>query len=199
MPRIKAHNEENEPILENILSGLRYKKIIKHITNGSNVLDLGCGYNAGFLKKIQNRDCECFGLDISVNKELHLDKVILAEHNLNERLPFADNTFDYVASLANLEHLTNPDALLAEVYRVLKPGGSLLLTSPSIYAKPVLEFLSFKLHLISENEIKDHKNYFNKNILTNLCKKVGFSDIKHEYFQFFMNNFILVSKSLNNN
>jgi ubiquinone/menaquinone biosynthesis C-methylase UbiE len=199
MSRKIAHNEKREPVLESILSNLRYRKIIKHITNGSKVLDLGCGYNAGFLKKIQSKNCKCTGMDVSVNKELHLANVTLIEYDLNEGLPFVDNTFDYVTSLANLEHLTNPEAVMSEVYRVIKPGGILLLTTPSVYARPVLEFLSFKLHLISENEIKDHKNYFNKDTLVNLCKKVGWGNIKHRYFQFFMNNCILASKKLNNN
>jgi len=194
MSRIKAHNEEKEPILEGILCNLRYRKIIKHITNSSKVLDLGCGYNAGFLKEIQDKKCECTGVDISVNRNHNLNTTVLVEQDLNKGLPFVDNTFDYVTSLANLEHLQNPKNILSEAYRVLKPGGILLLTTPSLYAKPVLEFLSFKLHFISENEIKDHKNYFNKSILTDLCRKVGFSDIKHGYFQFFMNNIIVAKK-----
>jgi ubiquinone/menaquinone biosynthesis C-methylase UbiE len=194
MSRIKAHNEEKEPILESILSSLRYRKIIKHVANGLKVLDLGCGYNAGFLRKIQDKNCECVGLDISVNKEIKSTGINLVEHDLNEKLPFNDNTFDVVTSLANLEHLMDPKAVLNEIYRVLKPGGTLLLTTPSVYAKPVLEFLSFKLHLISQNEIKDHKNYFNKGILVNLCKKVGFLYIKHRYFQCIMNNFLQAIK-----
>lgn len=194
MSRIKAHNEKKEPVLESILSNWRYRKIIKHITNGSNVLDLGCGYNADFLKKIQNKNCEYVGVDISVNKELSLKNVNLIEYNLNKELPFNNNSFDFVVSLANLEHLINPEAVLADIYRVLKPNGTLLLTTPGVYAKPILEFLSFKLHLISKDEIEDHKNYFNKKILTNLCKTVGFSEIKHKYFQFFMNNFIVAIK-----
>jgi ubiquinone/menaquinone biosynthesis C-methylase UbiE len=194
MSRIKAHNEEKEPILESILSNWRYRKIIKHITNGSKVLDIGCGYNADFLKKIQNKNCECVGLDISVNKEIKSTSINLVEHDLNKKLPFNDDIFDVVTSLANLEHLISPEAVLSEIYRVLKPGGTLLLTTPSVYAGPVLEFMSFKLHLISENEIKDHKNYFNKDILVNLCKKVGFLYVKHRYFQFFMNNFVIAGK-----
>jgi len=194
MNRKKAHCEEKEPLLEGILSTLRFNKIIEHIPQNSKILDLGCGYNANFIRKISNKNCHCFGLDISINKELHLNNTTLAEHNLNNKLPFDDNIFDVVISLANLEHLQDLKFAFKEIFRVLKPGGILLLTTPSIYAKPVLEFLSFKLHLVSENEIRDHKNYFNKKILSDMCREVGFSQIRHKYFQIFMNNFLYAKK-----
>lgn len=194
MSRKKSHFEGSEPFLEKILSTLRFEKIIKHIPENSKILDLGCGYNGNFLKKLCDKNHECIGLDISVDQKLNLSNTSLIEHDLNKKFPFADNTFDVVTSLANLEHLQFPDIVLDEVFRVLKPNGILLLTAPSIYAKPVLEFLSYRLHLISEDEIKDHKNYFCKKLLLSLCKKSGFSKIKHRYFQFFMNNFIKVIK-----
>ncbi|HEX8974744.1 MAG TPA: class I SAM-dependent methyltransferase [Patescibacteria group bacterium] len=194
MSRNKAHCEGKEPILENVLSNLRYAKIVRHIPDKAKVLDLGCGYNAGFLSKIAGRNRECFGMDISVNKELVLENVTLIEHDLNKKFPLESESFDIVTSLANLEHLENPNFALSEIFRVLKPGGILLLTTPSVYAKPVLEFLSYKMRLISENEIRDHKNYFCKTSLVKLGKEVGFSKIKHEYFQFFMNNSVKAMK-----
>ncbi|MEO8606706.1 MAG: class I SAM-dependent methyltransferase [Chloroflexota bacterium] len=45
-----------------------------------------------------------------------------------EKLPFADNTFDVVTSLEALEFMTNPKAVLAELVRVLRPGGLLLVS-----------------------------------------------------------------------
>ena len=36
------------------------------------------------------------------------------------------------------------------------------MTTPTRIAKPVLEFLSYRLHLINEDEIREHKHYFNK-------------------------------------
>jgi SAM-dependent methyltransferase len=51
-----------------------------------------------------------------------------------ERLPFADNTFDVVCSLEALEFMTNPQAALREMARVLRPGG-LLFASNRINTK----------------------------------------------------------------
>lgn len=194
MNRQTAHFEDREPFLEKILSWLRYRKIVKKIPQNSKILDLGCGYNANFIKEISYKNCKYTGIDISINTKLDSNNISLIKHDLNEKLPFDNEVFDVVISLANLEHLISPESNLNEIYRVLKPNGSLLLTTPSIYAKPILEFLSFKLHLISKNEIMDHKNYFNKDILLKMCKRTGFSSIKHKYFQFFMNNFIKAIK-----
>ncbi len=49
------------------------------------------------------------------------------------RLPFADESIHHVICLEVLEHVRWPDQLLAEVARVLKPGGQLLLSMPFLY------------------------------------------------------------------
>jgi len=48
-------------------------------------------------------------------------------------LPFADSTIDHIVCLEVLEHVRWPDKLLAEVARVLKPGGQLFLSMPFLY------------------------------------------------------------------
>lgn len=46
-------------------------------------------------------------------------------------LPAADSNFDLVVAFALLEHLQNPDNFLREVFRVLRPGGILMLSTPN--------------------------------------------------------------------
>lgn len=48
-----------------------------------------------------------------------------------QRLPFADRTFDLAISCETIEHVPSPRAGLAELARVLRPGGRLILTCPS--------------------------------------------------------------------
>jgi len=48
-------------------------------------------------------------------------------------LPFADASINHIVCLEVLEHVRRPDTLLAEVARVLKPGGQLFLSMPFLY------------------------------------------------------------------
>jgi ubiquinone/menaquinone biosynthesis C-methylase UbiE len=47
-----------------------------------------------------------------------------------ENMDFQDNTFDSIVCLEVIQHTTSPTKLLSEIYRTLKPGGSLLLAAP---------------------------------------------------------------------
>jgi len=47
--------------------------------------------------------------------------------------PFAESTFDVIVATAVLEHIVEPRRFFAETYRVLRPGGVLICTTPFIY------------------------------------------------------------------
>lgn len=54
-------------------------------------------------------------------------------HNVSNGIPFPDSSTDYIFCLEVMEHLDNPTAFLAEVKRVLKPNGKLILSVPNPY------------------------------------------------------------------
>ncbi|WP_220271929.1 class I SAM-dependent methyltransferase [Helicobacter sp. MIT 99-10781] len=111
-------------------------------------------------------------------------------------LPFEDASFEIVTMLAVLEHITHHIEMLSEIARVLTPGGIAILTMPSHLAKPVLEFLAYKLHVIDEAEIRDHKRYYDKADMREFVAQVPNLKITcHKYFQFGMNNFIKLTKA----
>lgn len=196
MKRTESFQINNGGMLDKFIGYLRFKKIINRIPKYSKVLDLGCGFNAIFLQKISENIISGYGVDVEVNGEFENKngKIKLFSHNLDNPLPFENDQFDVVVSLANLEHLNKPYEVMEQIYRTLKPGGTLLLTTPTVYAKPVLECMAFKLGIISKGEIADHKKYFTKLELENICKNLGFSQYKYSYFQFFMNGFLVSKK-----
>lgn len=183
-----------EPLLEPFLRQLRLKRVIKHIPPQSKLLDIGCGTTASFLRAISPRVAEGVGVDFKVSP-IKTENLSLYQMKLGERLPFDDNEFDIVTLLAVLEHIEYEQEILQEIHRVLRPGGKLLLTVPSVWAKPVLETLAYRLRIVSEMEIRDHKRYYNRQILKqSLIQRGRFKNFSHQYFQLWMNNFCVVTK-----
>lgn len=184
----------NEPYLEPILRRLRLRRVITHIPEGSIVLDIGCGKSAAFLKAMSPRIGQGFGVDFKV-ENTQFGNIKTIQLKLDNHLPFKDSSFDAVTLLAVLEHIENEQQILKEAYRVLVPGGKLVITVPSIWSQPILEFLAYKLKIVSEAEIRDHKRYYNRDRLRKvLVDKTGFQGFHHRYFQFWMNNFCTVVK-----
>ena len=73
------------------------------------------------------------GVAGELDTQLHcFEDVQYATVDMTRRFPFEDDTFDYVVSIEGIEHIANPFSFLAEVRRVLKPAGHLLLTTPNI-------------------------------------------------------------------
>jgi 2-polyprenyl-3-methyl-5-hydroxy-6-metoxy-1,4-benzoquinol methylase len=88
-----------------------------------------------------------------------------------------------------LEHLENPERVLSECNRILKKDGKIIITTPAPVSKPILEFLSFKLHIVNPVEIKDHKHYFPKLELKLIMEKCCFANVHVKSFEFGLNNF----------
>jgi SAM-dependent methyltransferase len=98
---------------------------------------LEVGYGSGvFLPELARRTKRLVGIDVHAGRDgvtrmaerLDLD-VELLDASLFE-LPFEDGTFDALVCLSVLEHLVELDAALAELRRVVRPGGRLVLGVP---------------------------------------------------------------------
>ena len=95
------------------------------VRRNSTLLDLGCG--AGMLALLKRKGVTLTGVDLSdecvaAARRNGYDETVLAELHA---LPFADASFDYIASLDVIGHIPREqkDAVLAEMKRVLRPGG----------------------------------------------------------------------------
>lgn len=183
-----------EAILEPLLRWMRFRQVTSHIPSNARVLDIGCGRSAAFLKAIAPKIQYGVGVDFKV-EPLKTHNIEAVQILLGEKLPFEDNSFTVVTMLAVLEHIEYEKEILQEIHRVLQPNGKLVLTVPSVWSQPVLEFLSCRLKIVDEREIRDHKRYYNRDRLQGtLINKCGFRNFHHRYFQCWMNNFCTVSK-----
>jgi len=156
------YRQEDQSIVDKFIEHLRFGQVLPFIKSSTKVLDLGCGYDANFLSFIAKKIDFSVGIDLHPNLKLNHKKIKLIKGRVDAKLPVKSNQFDIVTSLAVIEHLKSPKTMLKEAKRVLKKGGVLIITTPSQTSKPILEFLSYKLKIVSKIEIADHKRYYNK-------------------------------------
>lgn len=178
--------------IDALIQSMRFRMSVKHIPDDVFLVDVGCG-TGSLLKFLEQRLKKGIGLDNSIADHNLLENIELKKCRIDQdRLPIEDNCVDIVTSLAVLEHLENPQHLIDEAMRILKPGGKLILTTPSPLAKPVLEFLAFRCRLISKEDIQDHKHYFSRSELAAMTGK--FSRFEYHPFQLWLNQMIVTVK-----
>jgi ubiquinone/menaquinone biosynthesis C-methylase UbiE len=103
------------------------EKLIKKVEDKFAV-DLGIGTGL-FTKILREKGYKVIGIDIS-DEMLKIAKnrgFEVIKHDLNNPLPFNDESFDFVFSMTSIEFLKNPENLVEEVYRILKKDGEFLL------------------------------------------------------------------------
>jgi SAM-dependent methyltransferase len=88
------------------------------------VLDLGCGRNTD-LARFRSADVEVWGTDPFRHPEVE-HASWFRRTPANGRLPFPPDTFDLIHARWVLEHVDQPGRFLAEIHRVLRPGGTFL-------------------------------------------------------------------------
>lgn len=96
------------------------------------VLDYGCGAGE-IVNALRDRGFEAFGCDPFAEADATREKAVrpgylgeVVRVMEGKAIPFARDSFDFVVTNQVLEHVRDLDAVLAEIQKVLKPGGSLL-------------------------------------------------------------------------
>lgn len=188
----------NEPKLEKLLRRFRLSRVLPHIQQGDVLLDVGCGWEAKALRELAPRLSKGIGIDFKVEPHAVPSHIKLVATRFEaDRWPVADAECDKVIMLAVLEHIEPSlvGATLKNIRRALKPGGKLILTVPTPPAQPVLEFLSYKLGVINENEIRDHKLYYDRPLLEKTLANNGFRVELYKTFQLGMNSFCVAARA----
>ena len=169
---------KNYDLMNDVMSGGLHR-VWKHFTittarvpKGGKVLDIAGGtgdLSRGWAKRV-GKDGEVWLTDINssmlgVGRDRLLNEGLLLPVAVcdAEKLPFPDNYFDLVSVSFGLRNMTHKDAALKEMYRVLKPGGTLLVLEFSKVAKPLApayDLYSFKLlPLMGKLIAKDADSY----------------------------------------
>lgn len=186
-------------LLEPFLAYLRAKKANKLIPDKirqGRILDIGCGSFPYFLSHTAFR--EKFAVDQQTPYEVFPEIMWhVIDLSTSVSLPFSEDFFHVITMLAVIEHL-NPSRLtelLSQVYRILSPGGLLIITTPTAWSSPLLKWMS-KIFLVSADEINDHKYTYTLPLIGWYFGKVGFEmeKVKYGYFEGFLNMWGLAEK-----
>lgn len=169
---------KNYDVMNDVMSGGLHR-IWKHFTittapvrKGDKVLDIAGGsgdLSCGWARRV-GRSGEVWLTDINssmltVGRDRLLNEGLALPVALcdAEKLPFPDNYFNLVSVSFGLRNMTHKEVALAEMYRVLQPGGTLLVLEFSHVfkpLKPVYDLYSFKmLPLMGKLIAKDADSY----------------------------------------
>lgn len=116
-------------------------KLLSYNLEGKKVLEIGCGRGgfSNYMASVTKESTSIYACDYS-ETALEIAKGKYSNHNEIQwkkediqNLSFQNNFFDIIVSCETIEHVRQPEKALKELYRVLKPGGSLILACPNYF------------------------------------------------------------------
>lgn len=157
---------------------------------GNRLLELGCG-DGGLLLRSLDKFKQVIGLDITPQRLKRVQarvpgsdkgRVRLLEVNLNDGIPNDIAKVDAVICVAVLEHVFDPIFLVAEMSRILEPGGQVVIQVPNIAYLYHRVFLGLgqlpRTSGAEEGWDGGHLHYFTMSTLCMLLAQQGFKVVK---------------------
>jgi SAM-dependent methyltransferase len=156
---------------------LRRRFLLREAKVGERALDLGAGEGT-FTAVLAEAGADVIGAEIA---EAAVARARAAHGELDFRLvplegplPFADRAFDLVWASEVIEHIADTERWLAEVRRVMTPGGRLLLTTPS---HGRLRVAALGVERFSE-PFGDHLHLYTRRSLTSALRELAFERVE---------------------
>jgi len=135
-----GYYENNETLTPHEAQEKLIEKLVEllNITSQSHILDVGCGMGGSSLYLAKKFQANVTGITLSKKqiaiaeqqaKKLNISTVSFKLEDALSLASFADNTFDIVWSLESCEQFFDKNLFIQQAYRVLKPGGKLMLAT----------------------------------------------------------------------
>jgi len=160
----------------------RLHSFIKTFIKGkyNKILDIGSG--GGWSVEIIDEKNSLFLMDLSLKnlseiKRNHKDRGFYIQGDAL-RLPFKNNSFNYIIISEVLEHINKPELIIKEAYRVLSEKGKIIITTP--YEEKIKYYLC--IHCNNITPANAHLHSFSIESFRRLCYELGYNNI--EYYKF---------------
>ena len=150
-------------------------------SSNTKLLDVGCGTGRHILElsrfpgtfvglDMARDDLYSFRwwLELTASKRPLVANVHMVQGD-GERVPFADGDFDIVLCTETLEHVPDDRLILQELLRVLKPGGTLVISVPDEYSERILWKMSYRYR----NTPGGHVRIYRRNDIKRLIGESG--------------------------
>lgn len=201
MSNSPQHFTRGKGLLEPLLAKMRAQRangLIPAELREGRILDIGCGSYPYFLSHTVFQ--QKFAVDqlppSEQGQRLDIQWYTL-DLNSEPKLPFEDNFFSAVTLLAVVEHLnpTSMAALFTETYRVLQPGGVVIMTTPAAWSDGLLKMMA-RIGLVSAEEIHEHVFAYTLPLLGWYFGRGGFEMTKVDfgYFELMLNMWAVARK-----
>jgi 2-polyprenyl-3-methyl-5-hydroxy-6-metoxy-1,4-benzoquinol methylase len=141
--------------------------------SGARLLEVGAGHGL-FLAAARERGYDVVGVELSETSAAHARESLgLTVHSTQlEDAPLAGR-FDVICAWDTIEHVPDPDVILTEIHRLLKPGGRLFLTTGDLG--------SFNARIRGSRwrqiHPPTHVNYFSRATMRTLLSRLGFRTV----------------------
>jgi len=152
-------------------------RLLRGTDRNQKILEIGCsaGYLLEILKKYSFQNL--FGIDISREAvELCRKKGIDQVFQMDAADPkFSNNEFDLIIASDILEHMPDDVAAMKKWYKILKPGGKLIVFTPA-----------FNFLWTEHDEINHHFSRYTKKKLSEIFRVTGFATLRISYWNFIL-------------
>ena len=170
---------------------------------GKSVLEIGCG-RGDFSLFLGERGGKVHGTDFSnAAIEIAKEKAIIRNARVDfsvvdaQTIPFENESFDVIFSCECLEHIPDPQKALNEIYRILKSGGTAVITTENYSNAMIIPWIQSwvtKKAFNSGDEVQPIENFFLYWNVKKMMKKSGFRVKKITGWHYV---FLILPRSLN--
>lgn len=159
-----ARQEASEQALDQRFRS--YLKLASRHVTGGRWLDIGCG-SGTLLALARSNGFEAEGIELTSERYEAAAANGLTVHNVPvEIIEFPASTFDVISLINVFSHLTNPIGTLAELHRILRPGGVLIVVTGEVS-------LGVKRSHVPRWNLGDHLYFLGEGTMQRLCEQVG--------------------------